>query len=326
MWMANYIGIRCPVCNKKFASSDDIVVCPLCGAPHHRECYAQQGECAFAADHLSGKEWKPPEPDPEDVAETASQQEKSSDSSSREEDGRICPGCGCAHPESTIFCPVCGYHLNAKSPGQSSMQDFFLMGQIDPLGGVSKDATIGDIPVMEIARYVGPNSARYLPRFHAIYHQGARARTNLSAFFLHFFYYFYRRMYGLGLIMLGIFAACTIPFFLFSKEFMPELLYLYGYTPPPATPINEEAALFYANLFFFTMLAYLIISFIVSLFANRFYLKQVLEGIHALQNPPSETGRPLPRSMLGGVDRMGVVLLIGFLFLSSNLIMTFLMS
>ena len=38
---------NCPVCKKQFEKGDDIVVCPECGAPHHRECYEQNGKCFF---------------------------------------------------------------------------------------------------------------------------------------------------------------------------------------------------------------------------------------------------------------------------------------
>ena len=37
-----YEGCQCPVCGKSFQESDDIVVCPQCGAPHHRECWKQE--------------------------------------------------------------------------------------------------------------------------------------------------------------------------------------------------------------------------------------------------------------------------------------------
>ena len=38
---------QCPVCNKTFQDGDDVVVCPECGAPHHRECYEQNGHCFY---------------------------------------------------------------------------------------------------------------------------------------------------------------------------------------------------------------------------------------------------------------------------------------
>ena len=35
----------CPVCSKRFEKGDDIVTCPECGTPHHRECYKELGGC-----------------------------------------------------------------------------------------------------------------------------------------------------------------------------------------------------------------------------------------------------------------------------------------
>ena len=33
----------CPVCEEKFKENDEIVVCPECGTPHHRDCYNNLG-------------------------------------------------------------------------------------------------------------------------------------------------------------------------------------------------------------------------------------------------------------------------------------------
>ena len=41
----DYIGEICPVCGKSFTADDDIVVCPDCGTPHHRECYKTENKC-----------------------------------------------------------------------------------------------------------------------------------------------------------------------------------------------------------------------------------------------------------------------------------------
>lgn len=35
----DYRGQHCPICGKEFCDGDDIVVCPECGTPYHRECY-----------------------------------------------------------------------------------------------------------------------------------------------------------------------------------------------------------------------------------------------------------------------------------------------
>ncbi len=42
----NYKNKFCPVCKSEFKENDDIVVCPECGTPHHRECWFKGGKCA----------------------------------------------------------------------------------------------------------------------------------------------------------------------------------------------------------------------------------------------------------------------------------------
>ena len=37
--MPKYYGCPCEGCGRPLALTDDIVVCPDCGAPYHRECY-----------------------------------------------------------------------------------------------------------------------------------------------------------------------------------------------------------------------------------------------------------------------------------------------
>ena len=39
--MMDYKGCKCASCHKVLKEGDDIVICPECGAPYHRECYAQ---------------------------------------------------------------------------------------------------------------------------------------------------------------------------------------------------------------------------------------------------------------------------------------------
>lgn len=41
----DFTKFHCPVCNNTFTENDDVVVCPECGTPHHRECYKSAGKC-----------------------------------------------------------------------------------------------------------------------------------------------------------------------------------------------------------------------------------------------------------------------------------------
>ena len=54
----NYINEVCPVCKEKFSENDDIVVCPVCGSPHHRVCYKVKDRCENEGLHSSEFRWK----------------------------------------------------------------------------------------------------------------------------------------------------------------------------------------------------------------------------------------------------------------------------
>ena len=66
--MANYNGSKCIVCNMEFNDSDDIVVCPECGTPYHRDCYKQVGECINTELHDNGISWNQKKRDEEKTA------------------------------------------------------------------------------------------------------------------------------------------------------------------------------------------------------------------------------------------------------------------
>ena len=47
----DFTQYTCPVCNNRFQNGDDIVVCPECGAPHHRDCYEKENRCFYQDRH-----------------------------------------------------------------------------------------------------------------------------------------------------------------------------------------------------------------------------------------------------------------------------------
>ena len=54
--MPKYYGCPCEGCGRPLALTDDIVVCPDCGAPYHRECYEKLGRCIHTPAHGAGYE------------------------------------------------------------------------------------------------------------------------------------------------------------------------------------------------------------------------------------------------------------------------------
>ena len=65
--MSRFTNKLCPVCRAPFTEEADVVVCPVCGTPHHRVCYMKGGKCALEELHAQGFTWNgrlPDEPAP----------------------------------------------------------------------------------------------------------------------------------------------------------------------------------------------------------------------------------------------------------------------
>jgi len=325
--MGNYLGIKCPVCWARFAAADDVVVCPICGAPHHRHCYAERGECMFTADHISGKEWRPP----------ADESTNGFGNGAEDQEGiKVCVRCKSDNPPVTLFCQVCGQPMTAVNysarPEQERQQgdwgrvlhDYtaqFREAEDAYYDSIAADKEpISGLPAKDVAMYIGPNCSYFLPRFYQIEEQRKGAQINLPACFFNFFYYFYRKMYRVGAVMLALFLLCLIPLFLFYWEMLPVLLHQSGLTGPPTVPIDMQRAELYAAVFWGIFLVNFILSFILSFFTNRMYHKQVVTHIQTLMQGNQGVGYRAALYESGGVDRMKTMLVGVSLFVGINFI------
>lgn len=61
--MSRFTDKLCPICRERFTDNDDVVVCPECGTPHHRECYNKTGSCGVGGYHAEGFVWNGKLPD-----------------------------------------------------------------------------------------------------------------------------------------------------------------------------------------------------------------------------------------------------------------------
>lgn len=331
--MSNYIGVRCPVCSKKFASTDDIVVCPVCGAPHHRHCYAEKNQCAFVADHLSGKEWQAA-PDP---AASGTQQDPAFPAT------KICSRCGAVNPQESIFCQACGNPLTFRQeqqpaqaqapPQQEQPWPFGFQANQAPLdsmsmqyGGLRAEDDIDGETVVDVAKYVGSNSAYYLPRFKIMSETNRTLSTNLAAFIFNFGFYFYRKMYLIGTVLMLLFVVSIIPTYLYTYEVLPRMLYQFGLGPDVA--INMAAAEHFLNLSNMTRTINFFIGMIFSLCANRFYYNKSITAVNSIRTqaqnavPPQEYTSKLGQA--GGCNKAAVSAVIAT-FLVGHLILSLIM-
>lgn len=197
--MGRYESENCPICNKPLENGQEIVVCPQCGAPYHKNCYLQSGHCIFTQLHESGQDWKPSKTNADEA----------------HQNGISCPVCGANNPEMSLFCSSCGASLTAKNQNQSvppynqagapfggmPFGGMPFPGMGSPYCGVAPDEKIDDIPAEEYAAAIGRNTQYFLPRFKAI--SASKAKTiNWSAFFFQGFYYLYRKMYLWGILLI----------------------------------------------------------------------------------------------------------------------------
>lgn len=273
--MGLYDGLTCPICSKEFEDGDDVVVCPQCGAPHHRQCWVQHGECAFAADHGTEHQWKRPR---------LKSEEPDSDA---EKEGLHCPRCGYLNDDGTLFCIKCGMPLQTGN-GQkntSNSSSWSARGPVvpNPLGGVNPNETIDGIPVGDIAAFVGNNSYYYIPRFVAMAKDKSKITVNWAAALLMQNWVAFRKMGGIFAIVAAIVTLINIPSFIItlasSVMMMPDVA---NYQTILFQPSNAVIVASYIMPF-----VALLMRIFLALFGNRLYMNYVIKRIHKLKEAHS---------------------------------------
>ncbi|MDO4495754.1 MAG: RING finger protein [Oscillospiraceae bacterium] len=217
----NYENQTCPICGKPLLSSDDVVVCPECATPQHRECWMQHGRCANDEKHGSGFVWKGSE------RETANE---------AQEQSRICPACGSENPPDSLHCGNCGALLGEEESNDGSPKRCRFCGKDNdsdalhckycgaPLGeqagffggnpyiagtGIDEKEQIGENTAGDLAIYVQASSGRYLKKFRR-FEKGKKLSFNFAAFFFAPYWFFYRKLYKAGIFFMVLFATASM--------------------------------------------------------------------------------------------------------------------
>lgn len=201
-------GKKCAVCHSYLFDDDDVVYCPQCGAPHHKDCYKALGHCALESLHGTEKQYDASKESKEKKEEikiayhTPSEEEQ-------ETNTVICGMCGEEYDKNQRVCPEC------NSPNFSAFGGKF--SDFDFLGGVPADMDLGDgITADEAKRFVSSNTHRYIPKF-AQMTIGKKASWNWIAFIFPCGWFLSRKMYKKGLLIGALSIALTLINFPFSK-------------------------------------------------------------------------------------------------------------
>lgn len=319
----NYTGIDCPVCGKKYEQTDDIVVCPVCGTPHHRDCWKENGKCINEEKHVEGYIWQLQGGEPANSTNTAG--------------GKICPVCGEKNAPFEPVCTRCGERLKAnRQTVHDSMPSFFPQNDgnyqarpnpnnFSPYQNVyaadartvyGEDAAIEDVPVTEMAEYIQKDSTKYIGRFLDMQEKKTKLSWSWSAFLGSAFWCFYRKMIGVGLAVLALFFSAHL-----FASFVPVLVYekykpeVYAEYEAEVSEFNEKALTIYesdtqsmddvfslyadmgklllspinitANII--RVAAILIINLVLGFFGNHFYKKKAVKDIHAIRQVSADS-------------------------------------
>ena len=200
--MYDFKGCTCSACGKPLEENDDIVVCPDCGAPYHRECYQKAGKCVFSEKHGTGFEYKRPE----------------------DKNLVQCPNCGAKNNKDNLFCENCGLPMveNAPvqqkpsqsgtplyAPVQNAVQNetrAYAFGATEAL-----PQEIDGIPAADWAQYIGNSAPYYLFQFQRMDEFQRKTSFCWSALLFAPLYFFFRKMWMWGTITALAFLTLSIP-------------------------------------------------------------------------------------------------------------------
>ena len=301
----NYINEKCIVCNKKFKDGDDIVVCPECGTPYHRDCYNKEGKCVNTELHEKNEAWKP-----------AAEREIDN---ALPKDKIVCEFCGHENPPLALFCDNCGFPLSSlekhnenmrvkkewqnngnpdgragERPSEPSAFDVtihpFIINFSNLLCGLNPEGDYGGVRLCERADYVENNTQYYLPIFKRIKDTGRSLSWNFAAMLFPEFYFCNRKM---PLVALGVFlvrAAAYFPYILRQMALLNESF---------AGMVDFRSTAFQVIVIICNALFYSLM-FVCGAFANSIYYKKAVKAAAKIKRSvPPQTLRQTLRAKGG---------------------------
>lgn len=306
--MANYEGSKCIVCDNVFNESDDIVVCPDCGTPYHRDCYKQVGECINTELHNEGVSWGQKKLDEEKALEEAAAL-----------NNKACPRCGYSNDVNQNFCSRCGLPLNEEvntqhfndGNAQNAYPNFGPMGQsfgeqngqpFNPFAGgfvsIDDETDIDGLKVKDVADYVGSNKIYFLAQFMRFAKLKMKRSFNFCAFIFPEYYYFYRKMLGHGFFYMTLKIVMTV--------FMQSMLLNFGMSGEVTTNEiieNLSASPAWSGLFMALSFVTIVLYVLSGMFSNFWYYKKTKRDIEAIDRiAQSQTQRRETITKKGGTS------------------------
>ncbi len=196
-----YENEKCPVCDEVFTENDEVVVCPECGAPHHRSCYSENGHCANEHLHAEGFVWEKTEKEVQKAEEIKTETSEEAE----ESDMTVCPDCGSENKKRALVCTNCGAVLSPEMREQfegPKTAPVYIDGQpVDDKDYIDEEKTV---TVKEAACFIQRGKEHYIKTFLDAKVNHRKPKFNIWAFLLGAYWFFFRKMYKPGFVFAGI--------------------------------------------------------------------------------------------------------------------------
>ena len=304
--MFYFKGSSCSLCGQALKETDDIVACPVCGSPHHRSCYKENGGCANESLHEEGFSWK---------RDTAAEE---AENDAGEKKSIYCGICGAENAGGRLYCHNCGRPLfDDAAGGQSEYSEYgdFNRQHYD----FSDKEQIDGVPMGDLKRFLGSGSMMYAPMFYHMSKLGKKVCFNLFGLIFPSFWFLTRKMYthGIVIVLYNTLSYC------YSKLFFGVYEQMYNaavkFDSDKVMALFQEQPVIMGGFMGIGLLSY-VIAIITALYGNHMYKKWSIKKIKRLRtaaNGTEEYHSALEASSRSG---FGVALLILLLYVVATLV------
>ena len=305
--MKIYEGNPCSICEQELKFDDDVVVCPYCGTPYHRDCYDKEGACRHSAEHGTF-EWTSAVKhilvvDPSDKAVFAkagfNRNDKNNAVTGSTQAGLKCPSCGTDCTEESVFCTTCGKPIHEKAQAAAKPELMPAM-PIMNTSTLKNSDTFDDITVKDWTVYIGQNAPYYLMNFKKQDERGHKIGFTLSAALFAPYYFLYRKVWGIAIFS-------TILLFIFNIPSALVMLENVGYPLPAGLTIKELS-----EIASWTATITMVIRFLFGFFAVAIYRSHSAKVIKKWQkNAPSHEAYQSKLKSKAGPSRAVLYVIMG---------------
>lgn len=308
--MPSYKNQKCPVCNQEFKDGDDIVTCPICGTPHHRECYNKIGHCFNEDKHAQGYEFK--KSNEVKSEEKASPADKSTpvgsyfspQNSANEENGESAKSENAEHKSNTKKCVNCGEEINKNAPfcnkcgarqpmdNPSNPQSFIPNFNT---GYEHSNLTIDGESAEDVAGVIKTNIPKFIDKFKS----GKKFSWNWAGFIFGPYYLFFRKMYKEGSIFLALqLIASLVAQGLYAKPYAKLMQFVSDNAAAISSgKLSSDLVSKFSTLYekilpmmLIMTVANLVFHIIIALCSNNFYKATVIKKVKDVNQKIDEGG------------------------------------